>query len=97
MVMSALRVITAAQPLKATTGTAASLTERVQQLQAEAKRLAGEHVDALRASLLQTQRIAEEIAQGGEAYPAGVRDIARRLGEDNAARALTIEGIMARL
>lgn len=97
MVMSALRVITAAQPLKATTGTAASLTERVQQLQAEAKRLAGEHVDALRASLLQTQRIAEEIAQGGEAYPAGVRDIARRLGEDSAGRALTIEGIMARL
>lgn len=97
MVMSALRVITAAQPLKVSSGTAASLTERVQQLQAEAKRLAGEHVDALRASLLQTQRIAEEIAQGGEAYPAGVRDIARRLGEDSTARALTIEGIMARL
>lgn len=98
MVMSAsLRVVPAAQPMKVAMGTAASLTERVQQLQAEAKRLAGEHVDALRASLLQTQRIAEEIAQGGEAYPAGVRDIARRLGEDNAARALTIEGIMARL
>jgi len=98
MVMSAsLRVIAAAQPVKVATGTAASLTERVQQLQAEAKRLASEHVDALRASLLQTQRIAEEIAQGGEAYPAGVRDIARRLGEDSAGRALTIEGIMARL
>jgi hypothetical protein len=98
MIMSAsLRVIAAAQPVKVATGTAGSLTERVQQLQAEAKRLAGEHVDALRASLLQTQRIAEEIAQGGEAYPAGVRDIARRLAEDSVGRALNIEGIMARL
>jgi hypothetical protein len=46
--------------------------------------------------MLETQRIAEEIANGGEAYPAGVRDIARRLGEDSAARAMTIESIVSR-
>ncbi len=74
----------------------AGLSDRVRQLQAEARRLAREHVDLLEAHLLQMQRVAEEIAQGGEAYPPGVRDLARRLGEDSMARARTLEAIMAR-
>ena len=75
----------------------AKLSDQVRQLQAEAKRLAGEHIEILRANLLQTQRIADEIAQGGDAYPPGVRDLARRLNEDSVAKALLIEGIMARV
>jgi hypothetical protein len=94
---ASLRVITPSPLVATTTGATAGLSERVHQLQAEAKRLAGEHIDALRASLLHTQQIADEIARGGEAYPAGVRDIARRLGEDSVAKALMIEGIVARL
>ncbi|SFJ06251.1 hypothetical protein [Caulobacter sp. UNC279MFTsu5.1] len=93
---ASLRVVTANQRAKVAVETTASLSERVQDLQAEARRLARAHIDALRASLLQTQRIAEEIAGGGEAYPPGVRDIARRLGEDSAARAMTIDGIVSR-
>lgn len=94
---ASLRVITAGQRAEAATGVPASLSERVGQLQAEAKRLAGEHIDALRANLIQTQRVADDIAHGGDAYPPGVRDIARRLSEESAAKALMIEGIMARL
>lgn len=94
---ASLRVIAPSQPIEAGMGAAASLSERILQLQAEAKRLAGDHIDTLRANLLQTQRIADEIARGGEAYPAGVRDIARRLSEDSIAKALMIEGIVARL
>jgi hypothetical protein len=94
---ASLRVITAGRRAETATGAPASLSQRVGQLQAEAKRLAGEHIDALRANLIQTQQIADEIARGGDAYPPGVRDIARRLGEDSVAKALMIEGIMARL
>jgi hypothetical protein len=93
---ASLRVITPSQSVATTTGAAVSLSERILQLQAEARSLAGDHIQALRAHLLQTQRIADEIARGGEAYPAGVRDIARRLGEDSIAKAQLIEGIVAR-
>ncbi len=92
---ASLRVITPSRPADSTAASP-SLSERVNQLQAEARLLAGEHIDVLQNNLLQIQLIAEEIANGGEAYPPGVRDVARRLGEDTAAKALTIEGIMAR-
>jgi len=75
----------------------ASLSERVRQLQAEARRLAREHIEFLGASLLQTQQIAVQIAEGGDAYPPGVRDMARRLCEDSTVKALSLEAIMARL
>ncbi len=74
-----------------------SLADRVFQLQAEARRLAREHIAGLEASLLQTQGLADEIAQGGDAYPPGVRDIARRLSQDSVAKALMIDAIMGRL
>lgn len=70
--------------------------ERVRRLQAEAEQLAREHIGAFAASLQQTQRMAEEIALGGEAYPPGVREIARRLVEENQARVQALEAIMKR-
>ncbi|MFN3524276.1 MAG: hypothetical protein ACK4YQ_18675 [Phenylobacterium sp.] len=90
--MSAPLRVVAARPAAAK----ADLAERVRLLQAEARQLAGEHVDELLASLAQAQRLAEQIALGGEAYPAGVRDIARRLAEDSAARVRTLEALMDR-
>lgn len=92
-----LRVVTASRRMETEASAPAKLSDQVRQLQAEAKRLAGEHIEILRANLLQTQRIADEIAQGGDAYPPGVRDLARRLNEDSVAKALLIEGIMARV
>jgi len=90
---TALRIVTNPPPVEAGPS---SLSERVRLLQTQARGLAREHVDALVASLLETQRIAADIAGGGEAYPPGVRDLARRLAEDSAGRATTLEAIVSR-
>ncbi len=84
-------------PARSAAASTVDLSQRIRQLQVEAGRLAREHVEALEASLTQTQRIADEIAQGGDAYSVGVRDVARRLAEDARAKVLTLETIMARI
>jgi hypothetical protein len=90
---TALRIVTSPTPAEAEPR---SLGERVRLLQMQARGLAREHVDALMASLQETRIIAEDIAAGGDAYPPGVRDLARRLAEDSAARARTLEAIASR-
>jgi hypothetical protein len=100
-----LRVVTAnltletadtAQAAVAPTQALPSLAERIQHLQFEAKTLARDHVEVLRSNLLQTQLVADQIAQGGDAYPPGVRELAARLVDDAGARAATLEAIMGR-
>jgi len=59
-----------------------SISERVRRLQNEARGLAREHIMALQAALISVETLAAEISEGGEAYPPGVRDIARRLSEN---------------
>lgn len=73
-----------------------ALSARVKRLQAEARGLAHEHIAALVATLHEAEALAAEIAQGGEAYPAGVRDIARRLAEDVEMKVASIEAISSR-
>src|SRR5689334_16049206 len=73
-----------------------TVAERVRRLQAEAKDLAREHVKALARQIADLEVVAAEIAEGGEAYPPGVRDICRRLAEDCEARVQTLEAIVAR-
>ncbi len=94
-----LRVVTTdAAPMAANPALAgANLAERVRQLQAEARSLARDHTDALHDSLLAVSHLAAEVADGGEAYPPGVRELARRLVEENAARAATLEAILGRM
>lgn len=74
-----------------------SLAERIRELQAEARALARDHVEALAVSLIETRRMAAEIADGGAAFPPGVRDLAARLGEEAEARAMTLRAIMGRM
>lgn len=95
----ALRVVTtdpAGGPSPLNSSTYAALGERVRRLQAEAEQLAREHIGMFTESLAQTRRIAEEIALGGEAYPPGVREIARRLAEESQAHVQALEAIVAR-
>jgi hypothetical protein len=73
-----------------------TVAERIQRLQAEAKHLAKDHVKSLTAAMADLEAIAAEIADGGDAYPPGIRDIARRLAEDLDSRVQTIEAIAAR-
>ena len=72
------------------------LSERIRRLQAEAKSLAREHIHALERALLEVERLSAEIADGGEAYPVGVREIARRLGADCEASGNTIKALAGR-
>ncbi|MFC5345990.1 hypothetical protein ACETK8_05105 [Brevundimonas staleyi] len=71
--------------------------DRVKQLQAEARALAIEQVEALEKILGEAAALADEIAKGGDAYPVGAREIASRLAEDLPAKAETIKAIVARL
>lgn len=73
-----------------------TLSERIRRLQAEAKDLAREHIHALESALDEVERIAAEIANGGEAYPPGVRDIAMRLAEESHLKAQSLEALAAR-
>jgi len=73
---------------------AESLSARVKRLQAEAQSLAKQQIGALEAKLMELSRLAEEIAEGGDAYPIGARELARRMAEDAAQKALTLEAII---
>lgn len=88
----ALSVVAMSPPATA----ADSISLRVKRLQAEARGLAREHVTALRAALATVEALSADIAAGGEAYPAGVRDIARRLAEEVGAKAQTLELLSGR-
>lgn len=92
--MTVLKIVPESSPPAAS---AALLRERIQQLRAETRNLVIEHVERLTAALLDTQQIADEIAVGGDVYPPGVRDLASRLREDAAAKAQTLNAIMARV
>ncbi len=73
-----------------------TVAEHVRRLQAEARQLAKDHIHAFTAAISEAEHMAAEIAQGGDAYPAGVRDLARRFAEDAEARVQTLEAITAR-
>ena len=72
-------------------------TERVKRLQLEARALAVEQVEALEALLLKAAAMAKDIAEGGDAYPVGAREIASRLMTDLPQKAETIKTIVGRL
>jgi len=66
---------------------------RLSRLMMEAHQAADEQVKALEDALLNIAYLSAEIAEGGEIYPVGVRELCRRLGEDSVWRAQTLESI----
>ena len=75
---------------------AETVAQRVRRLQAEARQLAKDHVKSFTNAMTELEQLAAEIADGGEAYSPGIRDIARRLAEDLDSRVQTVEAIAAR-
>jgi hypothetical protein len=73
-----------------------STSERVKRLQLEARALAVEQVEALEAVLMQASKMAREIAEGGDAYPVGARELAGRLAADLPTKAETLKAIVTR-
>jgi len=74
-----------------------SASQKIKRLQAEAKNLAREHVELLSAQLSGVSRLAGEIAEGGDLYPVGARELARRLAEDASKQSLTLSAILDRV
>ena len=73
-----------------------TVAERVRRLQSEARQLAKDHIRALSSQMVAVEQMAAEIADGGEAYPPGVRELASRLVEDIDSRVQTLEAIVSR-
>ena len=73
-----------------------SPVDRIRRLQAEAHAIALDHVAELERAMETVTTIAAQIASGGDAYPAGVRDLCRRLSEDANWRANTLTAIVTR-
>ncbi len=57
-------------------------TQKVRRLQEEAKSLAKEQIAEFEFLLDATTRMAQEIADGGDVYPVGAREVCRRLAEE---------------
>ena len=70
--------------------------QRVRRLQDEARMLAREQVEILARDLNALALRAAEIADGGEAYPAGVRELASRLTADLPQKAQSLTSILER-
>lgn len=73
-----------------------STSDRVKRLQMEARALAVEQVEALEKVLMQASAMAQEIAEGGDAYPVGARELASRLATDLPAKCQTLKAIVSR-
>ncbi len=82
--------------LKTLVPMAETVAQRVRRLQAEARQLAKDHVRSFSAAMSELEHLAAEIADGGDAYAPGIRDIARRLAEDLDSRVQTLDAISAR-
>ena len=77
-------------------GDAESPGDRIRRLQAEARSLAREQVEGLAAALHEVARMAGEIAEGGELYPVGVRELSRRLVDEASKHAMSLAAIAER-
>ncbi|MBO9543667.1 hypothetical protein [Caulobacter sp.] len=74
-----------------------STAQRVKRLQDEARMLAREEVERLDRDLRKLADQAKTIADGGDAYPAGIRELAGRIGVDTAQRAEILRALLERL
>lgn len=73
-----------------------SLAEQIRRLQSEAKGLARSHVDALKLALMEVERLAAEIGEGGDVYPNGIRELARRFASETDTKVQALMAIVAR-
>lgn len=94
--MSPSLSVVADNDLKTSAQKVETVAQRVRRLQQEAKQLAKDHIRSLEQAIADVEAMAAEIAEGGDAYPPGVRDLARRLVEDCEARVQTLEAIVSR-
>lgn len=91
-----LRLVSAESEIYDLMRTPVTTADRVRRLQMEARALAVEQVEALEKVLMQASALALEIAEGGDAYPVGARELAGRLASDLPAKAQTLKAVVSR-
>ncbi|WP_374597208.1 hypothetical protein [Brevundimonas sp.] len=97
MASAALQTAPVSAEIRALMTAPETRTDRIARLQREARALALDDVEALVRQMAEVVRAADDIAQGGDAYPVGVRDAAQRLAVDLQARADTLRAISGRV
>ena len=70
---------------------------RAKRLMGEARTAALEHVSALEGALEAAAALAADVSEGGDAYPVGVRELARQLSEETYSRLQTLNAIMSKV
>jgi hypothetical protein len=73
-----------------------SVADKIKRLRAEAQGYARGHAEDLVQKLVELEALAEDIAAGGEAYPVGIREAARKLSPDLTQARLNVGSILAR-
>ncbi len=91
-----LRLVSAEAEVYDLMRTPVTTADRVKRLQMEARALAVEQVEALEKVLMQASVMAQEIADGGDAYPVGARELAGRLASDLPMKAQTLKAVVSR-
>ena len=71
-----------------------SKTQRVKRLQEEAKNLAREQITEFEQALIMLAQMAEDIAEGGDMYQIGAREVCRRLSEELPRSLQTLQAII---
>jgi hypothetical protein len=74
-----------------------SPSERIRRLQQEAQALAREQIEEMQRAMLALGKLAVEVAEGGEAYPVGAREVARRLVDEVSQRGQTLAAILRKV
>ncbi len=70
--------------------------EKIRRLRAEIKEAASDELEELDGAIEDLCKIAASIADGGEAFPPGVREICRALAEEVSSQAKSIDIILQR-
>lgn len=97
MASAALNIVSPTAEIRALMTAAETRSDRIARLQREARALALDDVEALVVMMAQVSEAASDIADGGDAYPVGVREAALRLSLDLHARAVTLKAISGRV
>ncbi len=77
-------------------GSPETRAERVRRMQANARALAREQIEAMAVAMLELAHMADEVADGGDAYPVGVRELSRRVAHELDIHAKSIEALLQR-
>ena len=73
-----------------------SPSNRAKRLMAEARAAAIEHVTSLEGAMEAVASLAADVADGGDAYPVGVRELARQLSDETYSRLQTLNAILSK-